>query len=323
MAATTKAHAPIPAPYHPTYDIQKVVKDALYEDAGDRGDVTTLATISSSTQAVAKFLAKADGVLAGLSIADDVFQIVDPSLKVTWTAKDGDEVTSGTYFGTVTGSARSILVAERVALNFMQRMSGVASATKKMVDIANAASASAAEPCKILETRKTVPGLRLLDKWAVLIGGGANHRMGLYDMMMIKDNHVAAAGGIAAAVQRAEEYIKENDLTGKMKVEVETRTLEEVDEVLAIIKSGNCPHVSRVMLDNMTKLDSEAPGGIDVTMLCAAVKRIEGVIETEASGNVMLETLAPIAASGVSCVSVGALTHSVKALDISLKITTQ
>lgn len=328
----SKPHAPIPPPYHPTYDFKKAVRDALEEDAGGRGDVTTLATIPETTQAVARFLAKADGVLAGLGLADLVFEMVDPTLQVSWSARDGERVSPGTEFGVVRGSARSILVAERVALNFMQRMSGIATATQDMVQ----AASSSGEGTKILETRKTVPGLRLLDKWAVLIGGGHNHRMGLYDMMMIKDNHIAAAGGIKAAVQRAQQYIAHNKLEG-MQVEVETRTLEEVEEILEVIKSGgSC--VSRVMLDNMTHWtqppaptaapaagSAAAPGApvLDVSMLRAAVARIAGAVETEASGNVTLASVASIASTGVTYISVGALTHSVTALDISLKIKTE
>mmetsp|Transcript_37579 Transcript_37579/g.83688 ORF Transcript_37579/g.83688 Transcript_37579/m.83688 type:complete len:313 (-) Transcript_37579:990-1928(-) len=307
-----KPHAPIPAPPHPTYSIKKVIQDALAEDAGDRGDVTTLATVHESTQAVGTFLAKDNGIVAGLAVADMVFEAVDPQLQVTWTAKDGDSVVVGQKFGTVRGSAASILVAERIALNFMQRMSGIATSTHHMVQ------AVQPHPAKVLESRKTVPGLRLLDKWAVLIGGGHNHRIGLYDMMMIKDNHIEAAGGIKAAVQRAQDYIQSHNLQG-LGVEVETRTLAEVDEVLEVIRSGTSP-VTRVMLDNMSRKDPGAEGGLDVSMLQAAVRRIDGAIETEASGNVTLDTIGTIAATGVTYISVGALTHSVKALDISLKI---
>ncbi|GAX77228.1 hypothetical protein CEUSTIGMA_g4674.t1 [Chlamydomonas eustigma] len=310
-------HAPISPPQHPTYSLKKVILDALSEDAGDLGDVTTLSTISDSTQAVGTFLAKSDGVLAGLGMADLIFCEVDPNLKVSWSGSDGQWVKSGTQFGQVSGSARSILVAERIVLNFMQRMSGIATATHHMVQ----AAASSGQPAKILETRKTVPGLRLVDKWAVLIGGGLNHRMGLYDMMMIKDNHVTAAGGIREAVKRAEQYILDQRLQA-MTIEVETRTLEEVDEILEVIRSNEAPHVTRVMLDNMTRLDASCEGGIDVSMLRAAVEKIKGTIETEASGNVTLDTVQVIAATGVTFISVGALTHSVKALDISLKIKT-
>ncbi|GBG00217.1 nicotinate-nucleotide pyrophosphorylase chloroplastic [Raphidocelis subcapitata] len=324
----------VSAPAHPTYDIQQVIRAALAEDAGDRGDVTTLATIGAATTATAKFLAKADGVLAGLAVADAVFAEVDPNLAVEWAAKDGDRVARGMTFGVVRGSARSILVAERVALNFMQRMSGIATATAAMVE------AVAGTSTRILETRKTAPGLRLPDKWAVLLGGGANHRMGLYDMMMIKDNHIAAAGGIKQALQRAEAYIAAEGLSipggggGRCQgcgVELETRTLAEVDEALAIIASGAAPHVTRIMLDNMSKRDAGQPGGVDVSVLSEAMARVAAFnaraaaggrrpLETEASGNVTLESVRAFADTGVDFVSVGALTHSVIALDISLNI---
>lgn len=316
-------HAPIPPPDHPTYDLRKVVRDALEEDAGDRGDITTLSTIPDGAIAEATFLAKAEGVLAGIGLTDMIFEIVDPNLQVSWSMKDGDAVSPGVEFGTVRGSARSILVAERIALNFMQRMSGIATATRAMVEAAAAGGGGA----KVLETRKTAPGLRLVDKWAVLIGGGHNHRMGLYDMFMIKDNHVAAAGGIAAAVARVDEYISKHGLQGTP-VEVETRTLEEVDEIIEIISSGRSKVVTRIMLDNMAKSDSSKPGGVDVSILKAAVAKIKdnpavASVETEASGNVTLDSVGVVSSTGVTYVSVGALTHSVKALDISLKIVTR
>ncbi|KAI8469620.1 MAG: Quinolinate phosphoribosyl transferase [Monoraphidium minutum] len=328
MAVAAPAKVVVAAPEHPTYNIKQVIQAALDEDAGDRGDVTTLATIDAATQATATFLAKADGTLAGVAVADMVFGAVDPSLAVAWTKRDGDRVWRGEEFGVVHGSARSILVAERVALNFMQRMSGIATATAAMV------AAVGGTGTRILETRKTAPGLRLLDKWAVLLGGGANHRMGLFDMMMIKDNHIAAAGGIRQALERAEAFIREQGLTGKLKVELETRTLEEVDLALQILGSGDAPHVTRVMLDNMARRDASLPGGVDVSMLRAALAKVAAHnaaagaagtprVETEASGNVTLESVAAFAGAGVDYVSVGALTHSVAALDISLNIETE
>ncbi|EFJ44480.1 hypothetical protein VOLCADRAFT_106344 [Volvox carteri f. nagariensis] len=344
---TSKSYVAIPCPSHPTVNVGKVIKAALEEDAGDRGDVTTLATIPPETQAVATFTAKSVGIVAGFGIADEVLATVDPSVQVEWRARDGDRVDQGQVLGVLRGSARAILVAERVMLNFMQRMSGIATATAAMV------SALDGLPTKVLETRKTAPGLRLLDKWAVLIGGGTNHRMGLYDMMMIKDNHIAAAGGIRAAVQRAEEYIRDQGLGDSMSIEVETSTLEEVDEVVEILKAtraaetaaaavttgessgdgapgpapppaaGAAPHLRRVMLDNMARRDPTKEGGVDVTLLAEAVGRIGDLAETEASGNVTLSSIRTIAATGVTYVSVGALTHSVTALDISLNIETQ
>lgn len=308
-AAKEMVATAVPPPSHPTYDIRAVVRLALAEDAGDLGDVTCLATIAPEAQAEATFLAKADGVLAGVAVVDMVFHEVDPMLEVEWALMDGDPIAKGAEFGTVRGRARSILVAERVALNFMQRMSGIATATRVMAD--------AARPARILETRKTAPGLRLIDKWAVLLGGGENHRMGLYDMVMIKDNHIAAAGGIAPAVAAAREFLRAEGLD--MGVEVETRTLDEVREVLQCRGAG-VGSVTRVMLDNMV-VPLEG-GRLDVSMLEDAVRLVGGAVETEASGNVTLETVAAIGATGVTFISSGALTHSVKALDISLNIDT-
>jgi nicotinate-nucleotide pyrophosphorylase (carboxylating) len=191
---------------------------------------------------------------------------------------------------------------ERLALNLMQRMSGIATATRAMAEAAGDAT--------ILDTRKTAPGLRLFDKWAVRLGGGTNHRVGLYDMFLIKDNHIAAAGGIRAAIDAAGRYRKTH--APDLAIEIETRTLDEVDEVLAI---GG---VDRVLLDNMVEVGDN--GLVDVTMLAEAVRRVGGAFETEASGNVTLATVPAIAATGVDFISSGALTHSVRALDISLKI---
>eukprot|EP00958_Prasinococcus_capsulatus_P030034 scaffold7857_cov471-Prasinococcus_capsulatus_cf.AAC.4 len=265
-------HLTVPPPPHPSYSLKEIVRQALDEDAGPYGDVTTLSTIPKGTQATATFLAKATGTLAGISLASYILQQVDPTLKVDWTAFDGDRVTKvcvlseagnryhcsvlsagvlvlqGQKFGRIVGEARSILVAERVALNFMQRMSGIATATREMVDLSGKSV--------ILETRKTVPGLRIVDKWAVVIGGGKNHRIGLYDMVMIKDNHIAAAGGIGLALQRAQEYLTEQNLD--IPVEIETRTLEEVEEVLE--SADMCPQLERIMLDNMTKKESAVRG---------------------------------------------------------------
>lgn len=300
----------MPPPSHPTYDLKAVIALALAEDAGDRGDVTCLATIPADLESEAYFLAKEDGVIAGIALAEMIFNDVDPSLKVEWAVKDGNHIHKGTQFGKVSGRAHSIIVAERVVLNFMQRMSGIATLTKAM--------AEAAYPACILETRKTAPGLRLVDKWAVLIGGGKNHRMGLFDMVMIKDNHISVAGGVAKAIKLVDQYLEQRNL--QMAVEVETRTLEEVDEVL-LYASQNRTSLTRIMLDNMVVplLNND----VDVSMLQDAVKKINGRFETEASGNVTLETVKKIGGSGVTYISSGALTHSVKALDISLKVDTE
>ena len=283
--------------------LDALIDRALAEDLGP-GDVTSRSTIPADRQANAYFLLKEDGVVAGLAVAERVFEKVDPALVVAWTAADGDQLAAGTRFGTVDGPARSLLSAERLALNLMQRMSGIATAARHI--------AEAAAPAKVLDTRKTAPGMRLLDKEAVRLGGAHNHRVGLYDMVLIKDNHIAAAGGLAEAVRATRRYLDENGLD--VPVEVETRTLEEVDELLAVAEAGG---VDRVLLDNMAR---RTPDGLDVSMLKAAVQRIGGRLQTEASGNVTLDTAAAIGATGVDYVSVGALTHSVRALDISLKV---
>ncbi|XP_056164705.1 quinolinate phosphoribosyltransferase [decarboxylating] 1a isoform X2 [Syzygium oleosum] len=268
-------------PSHPTYDLKGVIKLALAEDAGDRGDVTCMATIPADVEVEAHFLAKEDGVVAGIALAEMVFHEVDPSLTVDWSKKDGDYIHKGLQFGRVSGRAYSVVVAERVVLNFMQRMSGIATLTK------------------------------------VLIGGGKNHRMGLFDMVMIKDNHISIAGGVTNAIRSVDVYLEQRNL--QMEVEVETRTLEEVKEVLNYASETNTS-LTRIMLDNMVIPLSN--GDVDVSMLQEAVGLINGKFETEASGNVTLETVHKIGQTGVTYISSGALTHSVKALDISLKIDT-
>lgn len=291
----------LPVPSHIEADLDILLKRALAEDVGD-GDVTTLATIPAEQRGEAHFLAKADGVLAGLAVAERVFAAVDSHLEVSWAANDGAQATKGLLFGTVSGSARSILTAERLALNLMQRMSGIATLASRM--------AKAAYPARILDTRKTAPGLRLLDKWAVIIGGGSNHRIGLYDMVLIKDNHIASAGSIEKAILATHKYLDAQNLS--LPIEIETRTLAEVDEVMRV------GQVDRVLLDNMVTRDGPA---IDTSMLEEAIRRIDGQFQTEASGNVTLETVSAIGKTGVDFISSGALTHSVTALDISLKIT--
>ncbi|KAK3129493.1 hypothetical protein QOZ80_6BG0480590 [Eleusine coracana subsp. coracana] len=311
MSAEARAPAsPVPPPAHPTYELKAIIALALSEDAGDRGDVSCLATIPSNVEAEATFIAKADGVIAGIGLADMIFNQVDSSLKVEWFESDGNYVHKGLQFGKVYGSAQSIIVAERVVLNFMQRMSGIATLTKAMAD--------AARPACILETRKTAPGLRLVDKWAVLIGGGKNHRLGLFDMVMIKDNHISVAGGIANAMKSVDQFLEKENL--KLPVEIETRTIEEVKDVLAYA-AENKTSLTRIMLDNMVV---PLPNGVvDVSMLKDAVQLINGRFETEASGNVTIDTVKKIGETGVTYISSGALTHSVKALDISLKIDTE
>ncbi|KAF6139181.1 hypothetical protein GIB67_023234 [Kingdonia uniflora] len=258
----------IKPPSHPTYDLKVVIKLALAEDSGDRGDVTCMATVPTDMEVEAHFLAKEDGVIAGIALAEMIFNEVDPSLKVEWYQKDGDNISKGMQFGKVYGRAHSIVVSERVVLNFMQRMSGIATLTKAMAD--------AAHPAYILETRKTAPGLRLVDKWAVLIGGGQNHRMGLFDMVMVKDNHISVAGGVTNAIQAVDQFFEQKNL--QMGVEIETRTLEEVKEVLNYA-SQKKTSVTRIMLDNMVVPLPE--GDVDISMLKEAVDLINGRFETE------------------------------------------
>jgi nicotinate-nucleotide pyrophosphorylase (carboxylating) len=292
--------SPLP-PYVTNYTLDDLVDRAIREDIGD-GDVTTEATVAPGRQAQARFLAKEDGVLAGQFVAERVMHRVDDALTISWTRTDGETIYRGTSIGVVRGDASAILGAERVALNIMQRMSGIATTTRRFVDAVRGHSA------RILDTRKTAPGLRILDKWAVKLGGGKNHRIGLFDMILIKDNHIVAAGGVANAIQAARAYGAGRNL----KIEVEARTLDEVDAVLA--EHG----VDMILLDNM--VDRLPEGRLDVSRLRSAVERIDGRIMTEASGNVTLDTVDVIASTGVDFISSGALTHSVRALDISLQM---
>ncbi len=298
--------------------LSEIIHFSLREDV-ETGDITSLATIPVHTTATAVLIAKEDGVVAGLFVAQVVMNEVDQALSITWTQKDGDFVHSGATIGTIQGNARSILLAERLALNFLQRMSGIATLTHKMVQALNGS------PTKLLDTRKTAPGLRMLDKWAVLLGGGHNHRVGLFDMILIKENHIAAAGGIEKALTRAISA-KNADFALKfgdkdknragvtpLKIEIEVTSIDELQRVL---QHGAA---DRVMLDNFVKLDSQ--GQVDTSKLERALTLVAGSIETEASGNVTLDTLGAIGKTGVDYISSGALTHSVRAMDFSLLIT--
>ena len=287
--------------------IDSIIRRALEEDVGS-GDVTSMATVEASVSATARFLAKEAGVLSGTNPASRVFELVNEDLHVDWLRRDGEELSKGEIIGRVSGSARAILAGERTALNILQRMSGIATLTARMAAEARPFGAI------MLDTRKTAPGIRVLDRMAVLHGGGQNHRFGLYDMMLIKDNHIAAAGSIGRALEDARTYRIKSRRTD-MKIEIEARTLNEVSEVIAFWETHAVP--DRILLDNMAR---KKPGGaLDSTMLSAAVKLIANRIETEASGNVDLATVAAIAATGVDYISSGALTHSVRALDISLE----
>lgn len=270
-------------------NLKKIVQLALVEDIGP-GDVTTEATIPIGSTSDAVMLAKQDLVLAGLDLSREVFHHLDPGIQFTPLAKDGDRIKSGTEIAKLTGKTRVLLSAERVALNLLQHMSGIATLTSKYVEQIKGTKA------QVLDTRKTLPGLRQLEKYAVRIGGGKNHRMGLYDMILIKDNHIEAAGSITKAVESARKKMP------KLKIEVETRNLEEVREAVAA-------KADIIMLDNMP-----------LEMMREAVKLINGRALVEASGNVMLEAIRAIAETGVDYISCGALTHSAPAADISMKI---
>jgi nicotinate-nucleotide pyrophosphorylase (carboxylating) len=277
-------------PHDQAEQIQDIIRSALAEDIGD-GDVTTLNTIPAAALVEGEFLAKEPGVVAGLGVVHEVFRQLDPRVEITDLVADGDCVSAGQVIATVRGPGRAVLMGERVALNFLQRMSGIATMTRRFVDAVEDTGAV------MLDTRKTVPGLRVLDKWAVRLGGGQNHRFGLYDMAMIKDNHIAAVGGLAEAVQR----VRAGDARQRP-IEVEVTSLDQLQEALAL-------PVDRILLDNMT-----------LEQMHAAVQMAAGRIPLEASGNVTLDTVGAIAATGVDFISSGALTHSVKALDISLDL---
>jgi nicotinate-nucleotide pyrophosphorylase (carboxylating) len=280
--------------------LDRVVRTALAEDIGT-GDLTSDATLPADGQSEAVFLAKADGVVAGLEVARRVFEALQPSVYVAFDVSDGERVQRGQIFGGVRGNSRALLTGERTALNLLQRMSGIASATRRYVDAVAAVPGARAV---VLDTRKTAPGMRLLDKWAVRLGGGQNHRTGLYDMALIKDNHIAAVGSISEAVRRVRSF----DMQARP-IEVEVTTLAQLNEALML-------HVDRILLDNMAPALMAEAVGLAHDAAAASGHRTP----LEASGNVSLDTIAAIAATGVDFISIGALTHSVAALDISLDI---
>lgn len=273
--------------------IAQFISSALSEDIGE-GDHSTLGAIPQGLVSKAKLLIKDEGILAGVELAERIFQQFDPELKITRLKQDGDEVHAGEIAFTVEGSARSILTTERLVLNCMQRMSGIATYTKKLTQLIEGTKA------RLMDTRKTTPNFRLLEKWAVLIGGGNNHRFALYDMVMLKDNHNDMAGGITTSVKSVKQYLQHKKKP--LKIEVETRNLNEVQEALQV---GG---VDVIMLDNMSVADMKL-----------AVILIDGSCKTEASGGITEANLRQVAACGVDFISVGALTHSVKSLDLSLK----
>jgi nicotinate-nucleotide pyrophosphorylase (carboxylating) len=282
-------------PIHPLHDssILRLIQFAIREDVGS-GDVTTECTVPVDNAALARFVVKEDGVVCGLPVLPLVFREFSPDVDLDVRVDEGAWVPAGTVVATVEGPAHALLGAERTALNFVQRMSGVASKTRQYVD------RIAGTGARILDTRKTIPGWRLLDKYATAIGGAVNHRMGLHDMVMIKDNHITACGGIRQAVHRCVE-----ELHGRapLKIEVEARNLDDVYEVLA------CEGVHRIMFDNFTPLQ-----------VAEGVRIVNRSIETEASGGITWENIRDYAETGVDFVSVGAITHSAVALDISMKL---
>lgn len=274
--------------------IDELLDLAFAEDIGD-GDHTTLCCIPADEMGKQHLLVKEEGILAGVEIAKKVFHKFDPELKMTVFINDGAHVKPGDVAFVVEGRVRSLLQTERLMLNIMQRMSGIAAMTAKYMDRLKGLKT------KVLDTRKTTPGMRMLEKEAVKIGGGMNHRIGLFDMILLKDNHVDFAGGIANAINKANEYIKANHKDG-MKIEIEVRNFDELDEALA---TG---HVDRIMLDNFTPENTKK-----------AVDIVAGRCELESSGGITFDTLRDYGECGVDYISVGALTHSVKGLDMSFK----
>ncbi len=274
--------------------IADAVRVALREDLGLAGDVTTNATVSKTATAIADIRSREDGIISGLGVAKAAFQALDPDVKFTEKVRDGTRVKSGDVIARATGSARALLTAERVALNFVGRMSGIATLTGRYVAAVSETTA------KIIDTRKTTPGLRAFEKYAVICGGGTNHRSGLFDAILIKDNHIIAAGGLKAAITRARQA------GGHMlKIEVEVDTLDQLKEVLT-------HKIDAVLLDNMSP-----------TELKKAVALVAGEALTEASGGVNLKTVAAIAQTGVDLISIGALTHSAPVFDVGLDFQTK
>jgi nicotinate-nucleotide pyrophosphorylase (carboxylating) len=274
--------------------LNSFISMALAEDLGD-GDHSSLGSIPENAQNTAQLIVKDEGILAGVNIAERIFHKVDPKLKFHLLIKDGKPVKYGEIAFTLEGKSRSILIGERLALNCMQRMSGIATYTNQLTKLIEGTGA------KLLDTRKTTPNFRMMEKWAVVIGGGHNHRYGLFDKIILKDNHVDFSGGIIQAIENTKAYLKKNNRE-ELEIEVETRNLKEVAEVL---ETGG---VQRIMLDNMSN-----------EMMREAVKMIDKRFETEASGGVTEKTIKGIAETGVDFISVGALTHSIKSLDMSLK----
>jgi nicotinate-nucleotide pyrophosphorylase (carboxylating) len=276
-----------------SFDLNQAIAHFLAEDVGN-GDHTSLATIPTDAKGKARLLVKENGIIAGVELAEKIFQYLDNDFKISTFLKDGDKIKKGDIAFEVEGNIQKILQAERLVLNCMQRMSGIATYTHFLN------SKLEGLHTKLLDTRKTTPGFRFFEKWAVKIGGGENHRFGLYDMILIKDNHIDFAGGVKPAIQKTKDYLKEKNLD--LKIEVEARTLEHVKEIM------NEGGIDRIMLDNFTP-----------EKLKEAIVLINKQYETEASGGITEETIRAYAESGVDYISVGALTHQIKSLDLSLK----
>lgn len=266
---------------------------ALHEDIRE-GDHSSLACIPKDKQGRAKLLIKEDGIIAGIELAEWIFEIVDPKIKMQNRVQDGDQVEKGAIAFTVEGPSTSLLTAERLVLNCMQRMSAIATKTREYMKLIEGTHTT------VLDTRKTTPGIRIIEKWAVRIGGGANHRFGLYDMIMLKDNHIDFAGGISEAIKKVKNYLKIKQLD--LRIEVEARNMKEVKEIVSV---GG---IHRIMLDNFTPNET-----------ITAVEFINGAYETESSGGITSDTIRSYAECGVDFISVGALTHSINNMDLSLK----
>jgi nicotinate-nucleotide pyrophosphorylase (carboxylating) len=279
-------------------EIERLISTVLREDIGP-GDITSQAVVDPNLKGTAVIQAKEKGILAGIKIAKKVFEKTDPNLKFTPFFKDGDRIKPQQKIASIKGSIRSILKGERTALNFLQQLSGVATYTSRFVDKVKGTSV------KILDTRKTVPNLRALQKYAVRLGGGKNHRMGLFDMVLIKENHIKAAGGISEAIKKAKSFSSKRIKDKKLKIEVETKTLKQVEEA---VRMG----VDIIMLDNMSL--SQIKKAIKI------IRLLDEKIKIEVSGEIDLNRVKQIARAGVDFISVGALTHSAKALDFSLKV---
>lgn len=274
-------------------NLKSFIESALAEDVGD-GDHSSLSCIPADQKGRARLLVKSEGILAGIDLAEMIFKQVDPSFHFTKNKADGEPMSYGEIAFSVEGNAQKILTCERLVLNCMQRMSGIATYTRRLVDMV------AHTQVKLLDTRKTTPNFRIPEKWAVQIGGGTNHRFGLFDMIMLKDNHIDFAGGVKQAIEKAQQYLDQT--ARKLNIEVEARTLRDVEDVLEV----GC--VFRVLLDNMP-----------ADMVKEAVLLVAGKIETEASGGITELNVVNMAETGVDYISLGALTHSAKSLDLSLK----